>query len=297
MSKFQYPALVDLVQSINAANGTSFLTTDLSFGAPKETSGTWQGTSTDRNSAIKASAASAAYQGSKVILYNRRDLSQLANLPAVKLGVLNPSTVWDILPSIRFYLGVPLLQTDVSNDPITLNSDGTGNVTITALSTSPGWIGTVTLAVFKGGQRLSSAIATPSLAGVNYPVDDVTAPPASATYGPMYLYPYDFSANTSTFLGYAPGVLTQTQADAILAAIQAVDIGAGKSLWTATQGAATAWQLYGATIVSNGLNDPATKPTNASYKYVMELALDASVTTPSGHLYLHYNDPFNPDAF
>jgi hypothetical protein len=38
-------------------------------------------------------------------------------------------------------------------------------------------------------------------------------------------------------------------------------------------------------------------PTNPNFKYVMVLQLAAQVTTPAGLLYLHYNDPFNPDDF
>jgi hypothetical protein len=96
MSRFQYPSLTDLVQSINAANGTSFLLTDLSFSNPKVVSGTWQGIASDRNTAIQATAAAPAYQGSQVILYNRLDLGQLANLPGLHLAVYQPTrgTAW-----------------------------------------------------------------------------------------------------------------------------------------------------------------------------------------------------------
>lgn len=297
MSAFQTPSLTDLVKQINAANGTNFALTDLSFSNPKVVSGTWQGISSDRNTAIRASAASAQYQGNKVILYNRLDLAQLANLPGLKLAVNNPSTTWDILPQLAYYLGIKFVQGDLQNLPISLNADGTGQVQLAADPNSVGWQGSVMLNVTKGGIAIDTAIAQPTLPGLNYPVSDAAAPPATATQGPVYLYPYDFTSWQSTLLGYAPGVLTQAQADFLKAAINTVDVGSGAGKWTSTQGASTIWQLYNATIVSNGLNNSNTMPTNPNYKYVLALQLDPSVTTPSGTLYLHYNDPFNPNSF
>lgn len=296
MSNYQIPSLTDLLNQINAANGTSFLSTDLSFSLPKVVAGTWQGLSSDRNTAIKATAASSAYQGSQVILYNRLDLGQLANLPGLVLQVNAPQHTYDILPQLLYYTGIQFIQGDLQNLPITLNSDGTGQVQLSADPNSIGWQGSVMLNVTPGGVLMDSALATATLPGLNYPVADASAPPATATYGPAYLYPYDFTTYQPTFLTYSPGACTQTQLDYILAAIKALDVGSGSTLWVDT-GANTSWNLAGATILSNGLNNPANTPTNPAYKYVMALQLASTVTTPAGVLYLHYNDPFNANSF
>jgi hypothetical protein len=297
MSTFQIPSLTDLLNAINTANGTAFLATDLSFSNPKVVAGTWKGLSSDRNSAVKATAASAGYQGSVVVLYNRLDLGQLANLPGITdLAVNNPAHTWDILPQLIFYTGIQFVQGDLQNLPITLNGDGTGQVQLSADPNSLGWQGSVMLNVVPGGVPLDTAATVPQLPGLNYPVSDAVAPPASAVYGPAYLYPYDFTTYQPTFLTYAPGAMTQAQLDYVLAAIQAVDVGAGKASWVDT-GANTTYNLTGATIVSNGLNNPTVTPTNPAYKYVMAIQLAASVTTPAGLLYLHYNDPFDPNSF
>jgi hypothetical protein len=110
------------------------------------------------------------------------------------------------------------------------------------------------------------------------------------------LYPYDFTAYTSTFLTYSAGAATQTQLDYILAAIKALDIGAGAASWVDT-GANTSYNLAGASIGYNGLNNATTMPTNPNFKYVMRIDLAAGVTVPAGSLYLHYNDPFNANNF
>jgi hypothetical protein len=297
MSKFQIPSLTDLLNAINTANGTTFLSTDLSFSNPKVVAGTWQGLSSDRNTAVKVTAASAGFQGSVVVLYNRLDLSSLANLSGIQnLAAQNPQTTYDLLPQLAFYTGIVFTQADLQNLPITLNGDGTGQVQLSADPNSLGWQGSVMLNIQSGGVTLDSAMTVPQMPGLNYPVPDASAPPASAVYGPAYLYPYDFTTYQPTFLTYSPGAMNQTQLDFVLAAIQALDVGAGKALWVDT-GSNTTYNLTGASIVSNGLNNPANTPTNPSYKYVMAIQLDSSVTTPAGMLYLHYNDPFDPDNF
>lgn len=296
MSRFQQPSLTDVLNAINQANGTSFLAADVSFSDPKVVSGTWQGISSDRNSAVRVSAASTKYQGSQVVLYNRLDLANLANLPGLHLAANQPASTWDLLAPIAYFWGVKFVQGDLQNLSITLNGDGSGTAVLTADANSLGWIGTVSIPFVAGGEGLDQAITTAALPGLNYPVADTTAPPATAVYGPAYLYPYDFTNYQSTFLTYTAGTPTQTQLDYILAAIQALDIGAGAGSWVDT-GANTSYNLTGATIGFNGLNDATTMPTNPNYKYVMRIDLAAGVTVPSGSLYLHYNDPFNPNNF
>jgi hypothetical protein len=300
MSFFQYASLNDLVRAINAANGTSFLLTDLSFSNPKVVAGTWQGNNSDRNSAIKATAAAPAFQGSQVVLYNRLDLGQLIALPGARLKLPGTVThVWDCLPMLKFYFGISFVQGDLQNTAVTVGGDGTGTLNITADPNSIGWQGSVAIPFTAGGSPIDVAVATTQLPGLNYPVGDPPSVPGTSVYGPAYLYPYDFTTYTPTIINYTPGVLTTPQADFLVAALAALDIGAGKALWndTTSGGTFTTWNLTGATIVSNGLNDPINNPTNPAYKYVMVLQLRADVTIPTGLLYLHYNDPFDPNNF
>lgn len=300
MSKFQWPSAAALLAEINAANTTTLLASDVQFSNPQViTGGTWQGIASDRNTAIRVTGISLNYKGNKVITYNRKDLSQLNNLPSFKMAVFNINTVWDLIPYFAYWTGIKFVQGDLINDPVTGLVNGVGNITVRADPNSIGWQGTITFPVTLGGVGLDTVVTTTALTGLNYPSSDTVAPPATATQGPVYLYPYDFSAGTTTWLTYTPGVLTSTQADALVAAIKAVDLGAGAAIWNdvASGGTFTTWNLTGATIVSNGLNNPSTMPTNPAYKYVMALQLRSDVTVPSGVLYLHYNDPFNPSSF
>jgi len=301
MSRFQWPSLTALLDAINTANTTVLASSDVSFSNPKViTGGTWQGIASDRNTAIQVTGNGVTYKGNKVIQYNRKDISQLLNLPSFKMAVYNINTVWDLIPYFAYWTGIKFVQGDLINDPVTGLTNNAGQITVRADPNSLGWIGQVTMTVTQGGIGLDTAVQTAALTGLNYPVSDASAPPASATYGPVYLYPYDFSANTSTFLSWTPGVLTQAQADTLVAALKAVDIGSGAALWNdvaSGNSGYTAWNLTGATIVSNGLNNANTMPTNPSYKYAMVLQLRSDVTVPSGLLYIQYNDPFNPNNF
>lgn len=302
MSKFQWPSSAAVLAAINAANGTTLQASDVSFSNPKViTGGTWQGVASDRNTAVQVTGNGTTYKGNKVIQYNRRDISQIINLPSFKMAVYNIASVWDLIPYFAYWTGIKFVQGDLVNDPVTGLTNGAGNITVNADPNSLGWVGSVTIAVTQGGIGLDTAVQTTALTGLNYPVADASAPPASATQGPVYLYPYDFSANTSTYLGWATGAITQAQADTLVAAIKAVDVGAGAALWnddtTTSNSDYTTWNLSGAQIIFNGLNSPSTMPTNPNYKYVMQLRLRSDVTIPSGDLYLHYNDPFNPNNF
>lgn len=301
MSKYQWPAAAALLDAINTANGTAITAADISYSNPQVISGgMWQGVASDRNTAVRVTGISVNYGGNKVIQYNRKDLAQIANIPGFKMAVYGINTVWDLIPYFAYWTGIKFSQSDLQNTAVSLNSDGTGSITMSAAANSLGWINSVTFNVTKGGIGIDTAVQNAALTGLNYPVSDAAAPPASATYGPVYTYPYDFSANTSTYLTWTPGVLTQGQADTLVAALKGLDVGAGAALWNDVASGNTgytAWNLTGATIVSNGLNNPNTMPTNPAYKYVMVLQLRSDVTVPSGLLYLHYNDPYNPNNF
>jgi len=142
---------------------------------------------------------------------------------------------------------------------------------------------------------LDSDITTPNLTGLSYGVSGTP----SGTVGLQYTYALDLTSAYQTLQALTQGtVLTQTQGADIVTAVQYADLdGAFRSLWkstTATTGNSLLWNLQGATVVYNGLNNITSKPTNPQFKYVMELQLRNDVTAPIGRIYLHYNIPIDP---
>jgi len=283
----------DLVLAINLANTTAFLPTDLTFGKPQVVAGTWQSNTTLKNTAVRVTAAEgSSYQGTKPVVYDRLDLAALGNsavLPGLRCSAYQAMTVKDLLPMLVYYTGIAFTVDDLEDTPLVANGDGTQTAVLAAKPDSLGWFGNVTLIIHPGGESLDALVTTTTLPGLNYPtIND------SDIFGQLYLYGYDFTPYAPALIAMQPHLLLSSEADALVAMLKAVDISSGKSLWINSSTAA-AWNLQGASIISNGLNN-ATLPTNPAYKYVMVLRLASTVLVPAGDMYLHYNDQFDPYA-
>jgi len=288
---FQHAAAFDIIGAINAANATAFKLTEVTFGTPQVLDGTWQGQLTSRNTGVRVTAkAGSPYQGSKPFSYDRLNLASLnaTNFKGYQCSAYNVTSVHGLFPMIAHWTGILFGTDDLEDLALVDNGNNTQTATLKAKAGSLGWIGEATLIVSRGAAPLDQLLTVTSLNGLNYPTAN-----DGDTFAQMYLYPFDFTDYLTTLSAINPGVLTSTQADAIVAMLKVVDTGTGKALWTNAPGQ-TAWNLAGATVLSNGLNSPSL-PTNSSYKYVMALQLDPSVLTPAGVSYLHYNDPFNPN--
>lgn len=277
----------DFLAGLNAANSTTYVANDFTFGVPQALSGTWQGQVTSRNTGVRITAkTSSPYQGTRLITFDRLNLNDWTpeNFPGLKCAAYNVTTVASLFPMLQYWNGVQFGADDIEDGPLVDNGDGTKTATLVAKAGSLGWIGQATITVTEGAAPIDQLITVTSLNGLNYPTAN-----DGDTFAQMYLYPYDYTDYFATLSPIAPGVITDTQANALVAMLTATDTGTGKTLWKNTPGQ-TAWNLAGATVVSNGLNSPSL-PTNSSYKYVMALQLDPSVLTPAGLAYLHYNDP------
>lgn len=274
------------LKDINAANGTSYTTADVTFGVPSPSQGSWQGGVTDRNTVVRLTAVEGGlYEGTAQVAYDRLSLNDLPKVKGWKAIQTNPTTIHNLLPYLKYFTGVDLTPADVEDGGFTSNGDNTYAGTLTAKAGSIGWIGSTPVTVYPGGVRLDDVIEEDNLPGLNYPTALDTD-----IYGQFYLYSYDFTPNYNTFVDLEEDAeLAGAELTAVVAAIKAVDIGSGKDLWTADAGTAQ-WSLGGATVVRNGLNG-SDLPTNPSYKYVLVIRPRSGMNTPAGDLYLHYNDP------
>lgn len=282
----------DFLAALNAANSTAFTAADVDFGVPQVVEGIWQGQNTAHNSALRITAkAGGAYQGTKVLTYDRLKLNDLtaANIPGFKVSAYTANTVYTLFPMIQYWTGIQFTSDDLIDSPLVDNGDNTFTAVLSAKPGSIGWIGNLSITVTKGSAPIDELLTVTSLPGLNYPTAN-----EQDTFAQLYMYGYDFTSYFSQVQSMAPGVITSTQADQLVTAFKAIDISAGKALWVNNPGD-TQWNLAGATILSNGLNSTSL-PTNPAYKYVMALQLAAGVLLPAGIMYLHYNDPFDPNA-
>lgn len=282
-----------LLNYLNGANSTTLFTlTNLVWSQPQPVAGSWMEGTTLKNTFMKVNAApDAPFKGRQTIKWDRLELGDFSHFkPTRGLPAYLPATTHDLIPNILYYFGLFLTTDDIVSEPVVLDVQGAGTVTITAKPTSVLWTGSLSFDVVQGGANIATLLVNKELDGLKYPVSD----PATQTSALIYAYPMDMTAYRDQFLAIAEGTLTQEQATLIVNALKAVDSGTAKALWTDTAGA-TAWALAGAKVVHNGLNGLA-YPTNQSYKYIMALELRADVTVPTGRFFLHYNDPDDPNS-
>lgn len=291
---FQLPTKTDILNAINTANNISLKMTDIVFSTPQVVAGSWRDQQTDKNSVMRVSAAPESnYQGSAIQLYDRLSLSSLAFISGFKLVAPDAQTTHDLLANIKIFTGVEFTVDDLENLPIT-TVDNKRTAVLSAKPGSLGWVGNISLEVKEGGILLSDVVSQSNLPGLKYPNEE--AVPGVDTMGSIYLYGYDFTKYNTDLIGLVSGVIAPADATKLVDMLKVVDISAGKTLWN-NDASSTEWSLEGATITRNGLNNTSTLPTNPAYKYVLGITLKPSVTTPKGVLYLHYNDPFNPNDF
>lgn len=286
--KYTAESKASVLAHINAANSTTFTQADITFGLPTPTNGSWQGNTTSKNTAIRITAAAgSAFEGTTIVTYDRLKFDDLINIKGFKIKANEPSTTHDLIAGIKYYAGMILTVDDIEPTPMTKEANGTYTGILTAKATSLGWIGSLPIVVTKGGLRMDEMVVDVNLDGLNYPTASNTD-----VHGPLYTYPYDFTSYKTTLEPIAEGaVLTSTQADALVTALKAVDLGSGKATWN-NDSSSTTYSLNGAKCIFNGLNG-ADLPTNPTYKYVMILEQRANMVTPKGNLIFHYNDPID----
>lgn len=282
-----------LFNYLNAANSTTqFTATNLAWSDPKPIAGTWmEGTTTKNTYAKVTPKQGAGFESKTTVKYDRLTLADFAKFrPTRPLPVYQPATTLDLLSNILYYFGLVLGPQDILSEPVVLDAQGAGTVTIKAKDTSPLWLGQLSFDVVQGGANIDTLTTVKALNGLNYPVAD----PATQTSALLYTYPLNLTGYRDQLLAMAEGVLSSANADILVTALKALDQGPGAALWNNSDSSST-WSLNGANVIFCGLNSMVF-PTNQSYKYVMCLELRGGVTTPTGRFYLHFNDPDNPNS-
>jgi hypothetical protein len=283
-----------VIDYINAANSTTRLTSaNIDLSRPYDVMDSRYQGQTEKNSwAIVAPGATPLFKGRKVVFYNRLQLNDFARFrPARQLKAPKPATTHGLLEAIRYYYAINLSADDVEDDPLNLDVNGVGTVTVRAKPSSPLWIGQITFEVMPGGLPLEEYLTNIAPDQIKYPIDNFKTGSSAA----VIAYPIDATINRDRLLVIEEGTLHGAGLTAVLETLLLLDISSdGKALWNSNQ-SSTAWSLQGATVFYNGLNEAAL-PTNPVYKYVIGIELRGDVTIPSGRFYIHYNDPEDASA-
>jgi len=289
-----------IIDATNTANATALKLTDVNFGAVSVASADVLAAS-GKNSSVRLTGNGSTWSGTVVVNYTRLDLKDLATLVGSTLKVAKVTQVHDLLNYFNYFYGMVLTTDDVENDPITLDENGGAQITVRAKAASYGWVGTYPLTLVKGDAIVDFALTDTTLDGLNYPTGQT-----AKSQGPLALYGFDFTPY-KTLLDSLPkdtvlnGTAADTSAAKLAAAMTALDVNG----W-ASQTSAAQRNIYMGKVVYAGLNKPEFA-TNQNYKYVTMIQLPDGTgnngvpttvynTLFVGLLYLHYNDPEDPNA-
>lgn len=290
------PSKRSLVEYINSANTTTLSVDELIFGIPAPIAGTWREDNTERNTIIRITAKEISnYRESTLIMYDRLTLDQMNDLfSTFAIRAYLPETTHDLIAPIWRRYGIILDPEEIVDQPLSealVDPEATGDpvYALTAVDGAIGWTGACVIQVTEGDAVLGDYLTQHQLYGLNYPVEGDGFQGSAL----VYMYGQDFTAIKEVLETYPEEIVLDEFSDDILNAIKQVDIHSGKDLWNLDPESAE-WSLHGAEVIYNGINDIAL-PTNPSYKYVIGIQLADRVTTPPGVMYLHYNDPFDPN--
>jgi hypothetical protein len=286
-----------ILDAANALNGTSLLLTDIAFETPKAAPDDVV-TTTGKNTQVRINGNGKTWTGTVVVNYNRLKLSDIITLTSNTLRVAALTSTLEVMNYLNYFYGMALTADDIKDEPVTLNENGSGTVTINAKPDSYGWIGSVTLNLVKGDAIVDFAVTDLSLDGIDYPTKQFAKGQA-----PLVAYPYDFTSIKSTLdqftVGYKIGVASSSVlVTALLAGLNSA-INNSSFSWGSV-GSAAVRNLVEGIVAYNGLNS-SEFISNQEYKYVMILQLsDGSgnngvvgtfCTDFVGKMYFHYNDP------
>jgi hypothetical protein len=282
-----------LVQYINDVNNTNLKVDQLIFGLPGVIAGTWREDATDRNTIIRITATEdSPYRDTTLVVYDRLDTGKLNSLLDFKVKTYMPETTHDLLKPVFLRYGIFLDVEDFVDEPLVNvepDPEATPIYTLKAREDAVGWVGECRIVVGEGNAVLGDYLTVETLLGLDYPVEG----DGSSGSAIVYMYGYDFTPVKEVLESYPEEYIIDEFSEDLLAAIKQIDVNEGDDLWNLDP-LSTEWSLHGAEVVYNGIND-ATLPTNNSYKYVMGIKLRGDITIPPGVMYLHYNDPFDPN--
>lgn len=270
-----YPDPIDgLIAAINKENGLALAKADYQFGAPTPLTTPTAAVNTEIT--LTPTGVQAAYDGTVSFKYKRLSLADLPTLlGTITLGMYNPTTLLGVAEAMNLAYGLNLTSADIVSGAVSL-TDGAGQVTLTAKSTSLMWIGAVTVNVVKGNYPLNQFVTTLKLPGLNYP-----APTTSKPFAYAYSYWRDFSAQADALLGITVG----TDKLATLATVLKAVTG---DTWVTDK--ANRYSLLGAKVSFVGLTADNAAVNQTQYSRVVVIDLDDTNSLGfAGQLILHFS--------
>lgn len=275
MSSFYNDPIDDILSAMSIQNGgVNLVKGQYTFGDPAVLTPS-EGIA-NTSIVVTALVPASPYQGPVTVKYRRLDLADLAKLVPISLLSDNIATTMDVATLLNTTYGFNFTSDDIVTSPVSL-TDGVGVATLVAKPLSKGWVGTVDIALSKGGFAIDQYVTNRILPGLLYPDVDVTKPLAT-----MYSYWRDFSGSKDTLTTVATGTGDLQKIHDVLLAVTSNDwllSGVGR------------FSLDGATVSYNGPTSSYPRSNTTMYTNVCVIDLSASCQGYGGQLFLHYGSP------
>lgn len=281
MAIYAHP-LDTIIRTINTQNKIDLKQDDYLFGDPV----VLNDSVTADNTSLKITSKNlqSSHSGTVTVTYRRLRLQDVAVQGVISIPAITLTNTRQVYELLNRYYGTIFTDDDIvvrnlTGDELTIP----GSITITAKSTSYGWVGSATIYTRVGGYELADHMVKKSLIGFDYPGSRVTRP-----FAHMYSYWRDFTSYYSVLQTVALGNSPET-----LLALQTALQGITGDNWPLT--GTGRYSLFNAQVVEIVLPERDRLTTfNKRYQYGIRVKLDPMSTLGlEGLMTLHYNRPFD----
>lgn len=284
-----------ILESINRLNGLALVEEQYLFGVPaaidpldlpEELTPAQKAIDEKVNTSMLITAKDqySLYQGSVTVYYHRMDLQELIRQTPLLADVMEANTTMDVVASLNKKYGLILTADDIVSRPLTTEEKDLDNpisVTLEAVPTSLGWIGSVSVGMRRGGYKLGDYLTDVTVSAFDYP-----ATYSSKPFAAVYSYWRDFSAQFANLDTVEVGT---AQLEAVRLALVAIT---GHN-WTMT--ANQRYSLAGATVKAVGATIDFPDEYNIQYDRFVRVTVDpVKCLGYIGDLYFHFNAPLEP---
>jgi len=277
--------LTRLLATVSSSNGLNPQMTmaNTQVSRPASLVGTWRGTTTDKNTAIRVTGIEGvAYHGSNYILYNRIGLGVINELRGdfsknpIQIGAIKRKS--ELVAYLNRYFGYGLKTTDIVDGDVVTPTDGsTFTVHLDPIADHYQFNAGYDFICQATGAVATQTVKKVDLSGLLYPSADLTAQQAY-----IATYPISFTPEFATL----SKLTVDSGVDQKICDILVKYVNAGFTL------AAGDYSLSGAKIKYAALNSPAVAA-NSAYKYVVTIQLSNDSVKMRGLLILQFNEPFD----
>lgn len=269
--------------SLNGISPTMVPDTNVSVSRPASLTGTWRGSATTKDTAIRVTGIDGvAYGGSNYLLYNREKFETYVSVRKggkdSVMAIPKITKKSQLVPFINIYYGMGLSPNEIIEGDVTTPDDGsTFTIRVDPIADNYQFNVGFDFKCTLTGYVATDTVKKVDLSGFVYPSADLTAQQAYVA-----TYPISFTPEFATL----SKLTVKSEVDQSICDILKKYVNPAFSM------DAGDYSLSGAKITYAALNSSAIAG-NPTYKYVVAIQLSNASVKMRGLLMLHFNEPFD----